>query len=286
MAGHRIVSAAVSRAKPTDAELRLQAYFAKLEEQFRQLKEQTRQAQQLASLGTAAAMLAHEINNLLTPVVSYAGYALQAADTELMAKALRLTLKQVDLVTSMADRILGLARHDEKRVQQAPIAAIVADAIAALCRDFSKDGITFKCEVPDHLCVVVDPRQLTQVFFNLILNARQAIQHRQGRITISAARTDGEQVEIRVADNGCGIPRENLGRIFEPFYSTKQHDRPGKSGSGLGLALCRELIAEHGGTIAVASEPGQGTTFTILLPAGEGAESCAEPVAGRAVEVA
>jgi signal transduction histidine kinase len=269
MAGQRAFATAVAPNRPqlTDTERRLQAQFDKLEAQFRQLKEQTRQAQQLASLGTAAAMLAHEFNNLMTPMVSYATYALDAGDSALMVKALKLAVKQTSIVSAMADRILGLAANEAQAIRRANLAEIVVDAQNCLCRDLAKDGITLTVAVPAELHVLADPRQLTQVFFNLLLNARQAIKHRQGRIKVTAAARDEETVEIQVTDNGCGIPADQQERIFEAFFSTKRDDRPGKSGSGLGLALCREIVEEHRGTITVASAEGQGATFTITLPA-------------------
>jgi signal transduction histidine kinase len=258
---------ATVRLQLNDTERRLQAQFEKLEAQFRVLKEQTRHAQQLASLGTAAAMLAHEFNNLMTPMLSYATYALDVKDPELMAKALHTAVKQTSIISAMADRILGMASHEAQSIRRAKLAEILDDAQASMCRDLSKDGITITVVVPSDLHVLADPRQLVQVFFNLLINARQAIPHRQGRINITARAIDDEMVQIDVTDNGCGIPPSDLERIFDAFYSTKQNDRPGKSGSGLGLTLCREIIQEHRGTITVTSKVGEFTTFTILLPA-------------------
>jgi signal transduction histidine kinase len=106
---------------------------------------------------------------------------------------------------------------------------------------------------------------LQQVLFNLLLNARQAIQHRNGRIRITADRETEGRIAVHVADNGAGIPADRLPEIFNAFYSTKK-DRPDKSGIGLGLTLCKEIVEEHGGAMRVASEPDRGTTFTFTLP--------------------
>ncbi|HRX85444.1 MAG TPA: ATP-binding protein [Phycisphaerae bacterium] len=250
----------------TETEQRLQAQFERLERQFAMLKDQTRQAQKLASLGTAAAMLAHEFNNLMSPVVGYAKYAVDAQDPELMTKALTMTLKQTAIVTAMSDRILGLAVSEAQAVAPVSVHAAVADAEACLCRDLSKDGIRLVNEVDAEVQVLADPRQLQQVLFNLFLNARQAIKHRNGRIKVTAEAGDDNTVNIHVADNGAGIPEEAIQDIFDAFYSTKD-DRPDKSGLGLGLTLCRDIVEEHHGRIGVASEVGKGTTFTITLPA-------------------
>lgn len=252
-------------AQHTHTERKLQAQFEKLERQFMLLKEQTRQAQKLASLGTAATMLAHEFNNLMTPVVGYAQYAVDSGDPELMAKALRMTLKQTAIVSTMTDRILGLAVNEAQSIQRVNLAEAVTDAEACLCRDLSKDGITLAVDIDRSLHVSADPKQLQQVFFNLLINARQAIKHRSGRIKVTAEKENDEYVAIHVADNGAGIAPDSLDSIFDEFYSTKK-GRPDKSGVGLGLALCREIIEEHRGRIAVTSELNKGTTFTITLP--------------------
>lgn len=250
-----------------DTELRLQEQFDYLEAQFERLKDQTRQAQRLASLGTAATMLAHEFNNLMSPVVGYAQFAIDSKDPELMAKALRITLKQTGIMTAMSDRILGLAANEVSAVQRVNIKEAIDDARECLIRDLSKDNIEFITEIDKSLTFLADPRQMQQVFFNLLSNARQAIQHRHGRITVAAERIDDETVSISFRDNGSGIPSDSLDAIFGEFYSTKK-DRPGKSGIGLGLSLCRDIVEEHRGTIQVASEVGKGTIFTLKLPSG------------------
>lgn len=252
----------------SETERKLHAQFERLEQQFALLKQQTRQAQKLASLGAAATMLAHEFNNLMTPVIGYARYAIDADDKELMVKALQMTIRQTDVVTAMSDRILGLAANEAQQRQPVSIAKAVEDAVACMCRDLSKDGITLDADIDADLRVLADPKQLQQVLFNLFINARQAITHRSGRITVRAERADDEYLDFHITDNGCGISAENLERIFEEFYTTK-NERPGKSGLGLGLALCREIIEEHRGTISVKSEVGRGTTFTLRLPSAD-----------------
>lgn len=262
----QIVSAHSFGVNQRETEQRLSAQFDRLEQQFGLLKEQTRQAQKMASLGKVATMLAHEINNLMTPVVSYAGYAVTDGDPELMLKALRMTLKQTAIVTAMSHRILGLAAYETQADQPLEVTEMVEDAQACLFRDLSKDGITLKIDVGEHLVVLADPRRMQQVFFNLLINARQAIEHRSGKISIVARRSDDEYIAIEISDNGAGIAPENLEHIFEEFFSTKK-GQPDKGGMGLGLALVKEIIEEHHGTISVRSEVGHGTTFTIRLPA-------------------
>ena len=248
-----------------NVEQELRNRFDQLERQLGQLKEQTRQAQKMASLGAAATMLAHEFNNLMTPVVSYSRFALDADDRELMIKALKMTLRQTEIVTSMSDRILGLASNDAQSYQPVRLIDAVEDAVGCMCRDLSKDGINLKVNLDDGLIARADPKQLQQVLFNLLINARQAIPHRNGRIQITGKRTSDQSVELRVRDNGCGISPENLERIFQQFFSTKT-DRPNGSGVGMGLSLCQEIVEEHGGEMSVESTVGEGATFIIKLP--------------------
>jgi len=253
---------------PAPAEFDLRAQVERLEERFVALRDQARQAQRLASLGTAAAMLAHESNNLMTPVVGYAKYALEHDDVEMMKKALRTALRQTSALTAMADRILGLAVNEAQSFESTSVLECVDEAVACLCRDLTKDGITLKREIDSGLKVWADPKQLMQVLFNLLINARQAMSERGGHITIRAAETTDERVAVEVHDTGCGIPAAQLDAVFEPFFTTKKNMRQEncRSGVGLGLTICKDIIDEHRGQLAVKSEVGTGTTFTITLP--------------------
>ena len=247
--------------------LDLRAQVEDLERRFVALREQARQAQRLASLGTAAAMLAHEFNNLMTPVVGYGKYALEHDDVEMMKKAIAMTLSQTSTLTAMANRILGLAINEAQSFESVPVVQCAEEAVACLCRDLAKDGITLKLEIDPHLKVWTDPKQLVQVLFNLLINARQAMAKRGGWIGISARHADDERVAIRVRDTGCGIPAEQIQAVFEPFFTTKKDaQQNGRPGAGLGLTICKDIIEEHRGRITVESEVGRGTTFTITLP--------------------
>ena len=177
----------------TTTEQKLIAQFEKLENQFAQLKEQTRQAQTLATLGTSAAMLAHEFNNVMTPVISYARFAIDSDDKELMVKALNMTLKQAAIVSSMSDRILGLAVNEAQVLKPVNLSATVEEAKLCMCRDLSKDSITLVNSIEPSLKVMADAKQLQQVFFNMLINARHAIDHRNGRIKISAEKNERRQ---------------------------------------------------------------------------------------------
>lgn len=245
----------------------LQAQVDELARQFEKMQAQLRQAQKLASLGTTAAMIAHEFNNLFTPVVAYAQQALDTGDVELMKTALAKTLDRTNAMRQMADRVIGLARQPAGGVRSVNVRQLAENAVGCLCRDVGKDNIGLNIQIDPGLAVRANENQLLQVMFNLVVNARQAMLGRRGRLTIDAAPIDEDRVEINVRDTGCGISAENLTRIFEPFFSTKQDaDKPDRRGLGLGLAISRSIVEDLGGSIAAASEVNVGTTFTLNLP--------------------
>lgn len=248
----------------------LQAQVDELARQFEGMQAQLRQTQKLASLGTTAAMIAHEFNNLFTPVVAYAQQALDTGDAELMKTALTKTLDRTSAMRQMADRVIGLARQPTGGIRSVNVRQMAENAVGCLCRDLGKDNIGLNIQIDPGLCVRANENQLLQVMFNLVVNARQAMLGRRGRLTIDAVPIDEDQVEINVRDTGCGISAENLTRLFEPFFSTKQDaDKPDRRGLGLGLAISRGIVEDLGGTISVTSEMNVGTTFTVILPRAE-----------------
>lgn len=252
-----------------DAET-LQAHLDNLARQYDELRGQLRQTQKLAAIGTTAAMIAHEFNNLFTPVVAYAQQAIDTDDVELMKLALQKTLDRTATMHAMADRVIGLAKQPNAGVAAIKVEPLVQNAIECLCRDLDKDNIGVQVQVDPKLAVRADENQLLQVLFNLVINARQAMLGRRGRLTVDAHPIDDGKVAIHVRDTGCGIPAENLKRIFEPFFSTKQNaDKPDRRGLGLGLAVCRDIIEDLHGTITAESTVGEGSTFTITLPQAE-----------------
>jgi signal transduction histidine kinase len=181
--------------------------------------------------------------------------------------ALDRTLKNAQRLSSLCGKLLGMAAADQMGPVSTPLRPLIEDALACLGRDLEKDAITLHLDVPDDLAVRAHAASLQQVLFNLILNARQAMLDRPGRLSFSARR-ETDRVVIDVTDTGCGIKPDHLGKIFEPFFSTKQNEsRPDRAGIGLGLHVCKRLMAEQMGDISVYSQPGQGATFTLTLPA-------------------
>jgi signal transduction histidine kinase len=246
--------------------------LADAQRQLDQLREQLTEMQRLATIGTIAAVIAHEFNNLLTPIVSYSQFALKSAeqpapDMELIKKALTKAFVSSDKAGKICASLLGLARG-EPRLGIVNVNDIVQETLSVLARDPQKDGIALRVQIENNLSVIGDAVQLEQVLLNLLINARQAMLGKGGSLTIKAASVpeDG-QAKIQITDTGSGIPAKLMEKIFQPFFTTKGTARRGEQrGSGLGLAICKEIIDHHAGRIEVASEVGRGTTFTIHLP--------------------
>ena len=242
------------------------------------LKARVRQAQQLAGLGSIGPTLAHEVNNLLTPIIGYAGSALSSGDVELMTKALRVTVQNAKIVVNMADRLLKLSAAKTATRTAVNVREAVDNAYAGLCRDVTRDGITFTVDVPDRMTVWADALQVQQVLFNLLLNAREAMKGaHNGRLSIrafaqekNASATEQTNtpglVVIEVCNSGRAIPADRLPHIFDAFESSKTSKDGEAKCSGLGLSLCRDLVEENGGSISVTSDATQGTMFTLRLP--------------------
>lgn len=238
------------------------------------LREQLTGSQRLATIGTIAAVIAHEFNNLLTPVIGYSQFALQSAqsdapDMELVCKALSKAFQGASKAGRICSSMLGLARG-ESVFGQVAVQTLVDETLTLMARDPQKDGIALRVQVQPGLNVYGDPVQLEQVLLNLLINARQAMLGKGGSISIKAARTESDEVRIQVTDTGPGIPERILAKIFLPFFTTKATARRGETkGTGLGLAICKEIVEHHKGRIDVESEVGRGTTFSIYLPVGD-----------------
>ena len=257
---------------PTDDQ-HLQRQVAAAQEQLDYLKEQLTESQRLATIGTIAAVIAHEFNNLLTPMVSYSQFALSSAesaapDMGLIKKALSKSFSSSTKAGKICSSMLALARG-ESSYADVSVQKIIDEVLLVLARDPQKDGIALRVQVQPGLSVHGDEVQLEQVMLNLLINARHAMLGKGGSLTIKASHADDEQrVKLQVIDTGPGIPEQLLPKIFQPFFTTKAGTRSGEGqGTGLGLAICREIIQHHGGRIDVTSEVGKGTTFTISLPA-------------------
>lgn len=221
----------------------------------------------LATLGTLAASIAHEINNLLTPVLGYAQLAKSApGDADLQAKALDVAIAGVEATSAIAEAMLTFARPGGRTNEPAIIKNAVDASLAFLARKPEKDGIQLHMDVDPSLAVQMPPVSLQQVIINLLLNAFTALSGKRGEVFVTASAIDRGMMQITIADTGRGIPLEIERTLFEPFVTEGGPDAPRK-GSGLGLAVCKHLIQAAGGTITVSTKRGAGAAFTLRLPA-------------------
>jgi len=225
------------------------------------LRRQLSRAQRLATVGTMAAMVAHEFNNILTPVLNYAQMA-RGGNDALREKALRMAQEGSLQATAICQALLDLTGREGEKPQKVVLAELVNETLTAMARDPAKDSIRLITRVSPAIELTTRPAELKQVLLNLIMNARLAVlaKPRGQSISISALRR-GNEVFLRVSDTGVGIPPEHLKRVFEPFFTTR-----GAEGSGLGLAVCRHIVESLHGRMSLRSQLDKGTHFTVVLP--------------------
>ena len=240
-----------------------------LRQRVAELEAQVEAMNRLATLGTLAATLAHEVNNLATPALNYARLgekALADNDSAMAGKALTRCGTAADRSARLCRSILSFAKPSGPLAQpcRAELAAAVGEAIEAMVRPPQQDGVELDVSIPAGLAAAVEPTQLEHVLLNLLLNARRAlltVPMSRRRLSIVAADEGAAgRVRLSVSDTGGGIDPSVLPRLFQPFGSG-----PG-GGSGLGLSLCRRIAERHGGHIEADSRLGDGASFTLTLP--------------------
>lgn len=242
-------------------------HFEQLEAQLQQVRDGLTHSHRLATLGTIASIIAHEYNNILTPIISYGQLAMAKPDDQaMMKKAVEKAIAGAERAALISSSLLGFAREADQE-HAANLGATISDTIACLGRDPKKDGIDLTVDVPD-VQVAMSPLNLQQVLLNLILNAKQAMRQTGGSLQITG-RVEGTLVHLDLADSGPGIPEQILDRLFEPFVTQRPKptdEMAERKGTGLGLCICRDLIQNAGGQIDVESVPDQGATFHLTIP--------------------
>ncbi|MHC4927736.1 MAG: sensor histidine kinase [Planctomycetota bacterium] len=181
-------------------------------------------------------------------------------DSALCEKALQKSLLFAERAGTMLEKIMAVAGSGKAETQHYALNKILDDVFTCIGRDFEKDKIRVVRDFDSDVEVWADATAISQVLMNLLLNARQAMLEKGGRLTIAAQQTANGTL-IQISDTGCGIDPQRLKDIFTPFYTAGK-----KNGNGLGLAFCRTVIEAHGGYIQADSRPDEGTTFKILLP--------------------
>jgi signal transduction histidine kinase len=252
----------------TGKRLSLHRYVEEKKLENEALKSQLTQIQHLANTGTISHMIAHELNNLLTPLKNYAAVALENPDDKsFVEKALQKTVRNCERASGIMESMLALANGKTQEKKNVRLLALVEEIFTCLCRDFTKDGITVEIHIPEELTIWCVPVQIQQVIMNLILNARDSMLQRGGILCITATENNGA-VRIEVSDTGEGIESDDIKNIFNSFFTTKTNKNTSSeySGAGLGLAFCKKIITEHEGVISVESKSSLGSKFKIILP--------------------
>lgn len=269
-----------------DAEFRdLQADFnqmaGELESSHRDLEQRVAQqgrrlavSERLASVGFLAAGVAHEINNPLAIMSGHAQSLLrrlrqaEPPDAPGMLRDLEIIRDEAFRAKQITQQLLDLSRGGDPRRIPVSLWRIVTDVTEILRETPAAGGtsITATGHTSDPLTILASEPEIRQVVLNLALNAAHAVQPEHGAIHLHAERSD-DWVELQVRDNGCGMTRETLERVFEPFFT----GRNGRGGVGLGLTISHAIVRRHGGELLAASDgPGRGSVFTLRLPASRG----------------
>ncbi|MGA1200106.1 MAG: sensor histidine kinase, partial [Candidatus Latescibacterota bacterium] len=273
------------KAKALDEARKRQGILGELQETNRALKdtqEKLVQSEKMASLGNLVAGIAHEINTPVGAINSMHDTLMRAmhrlrtvldetfgdtlkndramhAPLQVISDANRVIATGAERVTEIVRSLRSFARLDDAERKEANLHEGIENTLTLVYHDF-KNRIEVVKEYGELPLVQCFPSRMNQVFLNLLVNAAQAIEGK-GQITIRTRKV-GEMVEIDIVDNGRGISKENISRIFDPGFTTKGVG----VGTGLGLSICYQIIEDHHGEIRVFSKQGEGTTFTVLLP--------------------
>jgi signal transduction histidine kinase len=225
-------------------------------------QQQLRLMERVAELGTLAASMAHEIGTPMNVILGRAEMLMQRTDDETMKKGLAIIAAQVERVTRLMNQLLAFARRGPPNFRPVDLRDVVKNCLDAVEERLSRHCVQVVSEHDEELPLIHgDSDLMMQVLLNLVLNAVQAMPE-SGTLRVAAAREGEQHIRLTVADTGHGIPPDVLPKIFEPFVTTKERGK----GTGLGLTVVLGIVQEHGGSITVESTPGQGTTFTLLLP--------------------
>jgi len=244
------------------------AEMQRREQELRDKQEQLVQAGKLATLGELTTGVAHELNNPLNNTGLFVGNALDlielgAADKGQIVRELRQAMQQVSKATQIISHLRTFGRAAPVSREPISLKPVIERALSLVQEQLRLHEIEVTLDLgPEEAVVVGNPIQLEQVFINLLTNARDAVADSLRKAIRISASVGSAAVEIAFVDTGHGIPSGLERRIFDPFFTTKEVGK----GTGLGLSITYGIVKEHGGTISVASTPGEGATFLIHLP--------------------
>ncbi|UCF99832.1 MAG: hypothetical protein JSV89_09905 [Spirochaetaceae bacterium] len=242
-----------------------------LAELARKQEEQLEHSTRLAELGEMAAAISHELNQPLTGIRNYARNAFymleqSVGSVEEVKGNLRLISEQVDRAAKIINEMRELARKEEHHFTRLAVNSVIRETVEFLSPQMKLSGVKLKLQLAEDLPDVRGDRtRLAQVFLNVLTNARQAMEGSQvRRLDIHSFRGSGEEsfAVVEISDTGKGFSKEEAGKLFMPFFTTKKSGH----GTGLGLSISKTIIKDHGGSIDARGERGKGATFTIRLP--------------------
>jgi signal transduction histidine kinase len=258
------------RTQMAEEQARLYAERARLAEELHTHQAELARAAKLAELGTFAAGIAHEFNNVLTAILGHAQVAKLSDTFAEKDYSLDIIARVSQRATSITASLLTFARQRDPDLELAPLQIALYETIQLVEPDLHHEQIRLVQQIDAIPPTLYDIGQLTQVLLNLITNARDALRGRPDPVIHVRLHREADAAVITIADNGPGMPPEVLERLFQPFVTTK------KKGNGLGMAICYGIVESHQGKINVISSADYGTTITISLPIREQLESTAE----------
>ncbi len=229
--------------------------------EIQRLKQDLARSQRLASLGSLAAGVAHEIRNPLSSIKGFATYFRERyRDNPDDRQTAETMISEVDRLNRVITQLLEFARPMTMKRTPTSIQAVIRHALKMVEGQARGKGVVIETDLPSAIPeILLDADRMSQVLLNLVLNAIAATDG-GGRIRVSLARNDDRTIRVVITDTGAGIRQEDLPRVFDPYFTTKP------SGTGLGLPIVQKIVEAHGGAIRLESEAGKGTTATLLLP--------------------
>jgi two-component system NtrC family sensor kinase len=240
--------------------------------------------EKMASIGKMAAVVAHEINNPLSGILTYSKLLkkwVQRVDGDEekrreIGDCLSLIESESKRCGDLVKNLLTFSRSAPMNLAWTNVNQIVDRCLRLVQHQFEMRAVQLQCELAEELPMMhCDPAQVEQVLLALVMNALDAMPHGGNLLLRTRSLPQSRQVELQVRDDGMGIPPELLPRLFEPFLTTKETGK----GVGLGLAISKTIIERHGGEIEVESQPGRGTTFYVFLPVDASVKSLEASVA-------